>query len=94
MTPFSPWVLEWLLPAARKKGIPVHVATRNLSGGFEPRALEIYPLLAAQAKTLGYSGYGFYETANLYTMNSAGRIMPKLLAAEVLRAVSNSTKTT
>jgi hypothetical protein len=49
------------------------------------RALETIPQVVADARQLDFSGYNFYEVANLVEMNTEGVSFPKGLAEPALK---------
>jgi hypothetical protein len=89
ITGHSPWLRKTLLPLARRHGVEVHLMTRNHATGFGPTDFLDVQKIAADAKTMGYSGLNFYESANLYELTDAetllARAMGELCVREAVR---------
>ena len=86
----STFIHEEVLPLARKRGIPVHVISRNLAVGFDVRTAEMGELVIGGACAAGFAGYSFYEQQNLMDMNPEGRATlkgPTMAYLEKARAV-------
>jgi aryl-alcohol dehydrogenase-like predicted oxidoreductase len=59
--------------------------TRNHSHGFGVRDLVEISRIVSDAKSLGYSGVNFYESANLYELTDADTFMARAMAEHCLR---------
>lgn len=77
----SPWLRQTILPLARKYGVEVHIMTRNHAEGFGPRDLIETSRIVSDAKSLGYHGLNFYESANLYELTDADTLMSRAMGA-------------
>lgn len=80
----SPWVHENVLPRARRRGIPVHIISRCLNNGLDHTAMLTTPPLVANAYRAGFSGFDFYEMANLMELNPEGVPMDKAYSGRAI----------
>ena len=88
----SPFIHEKVLPAARRRGIPVTICDRN---GFlhANRGIELAERLVREAYEAGYSGYTFYEAADYIQLNPEGVPTPVGHAEAAIRKASDTLAT-
>jgi len=79
-----------VLSLARRRNIPVHIIGRNMSHGLGVRAMETTPRLLADAARAGFSGFSFYEVADVLTINPLGQPVAKGLTAPAITTATGS----
>lgn len=75
-TAYSPFIHCEVLPLAANRQIPVHIVSRN-SAALDMRSMETIPRLVTDAQYLGFSGFNFYEAADILQPTAEGALMPR-----------------
>ena len=74
-TPQNRFVLEEIMPLARKAGIPVYQGERNFNTNCA-RAVEWTEWMARNTHNAGLAGFNFYEVESYFVLNPQGESWP------------------